>query len=163
MPLWVLFSLVFCEQHYEKIRITMYYITEILCSLQVSLGGFRLHLTLCGSFQVVSCSLQVVSSRFLARCRSFQVVSCSLQVVSGRFRSFLARRRLFHVVSGRFLLVVGRFRSFLASCRSFQVVSGRFRSFRVLVSTPAQSKPTISNVKACSVLSLFKSPGLGFG
>ena len=99
------------------------------CSLQVSLGRFRLYLTLCGSFQVVSCSLQVVSGRFLlvvgrfrsflAHCRSFQVVSCSLQVVSGRF-----------------LLVVGRFRLFLARCRSFQVVPcsflARCRSFQVV-------------------------------
>ena len=86
---------------------------------------------------------------FLASCRSFQVVSCSLQVVSrhfllvvGRFRPFLVRCRLFQVVpcslqvlSGRFFLIVGCFRLFLARCRSFQVVSGHFRSFGVLAST----------------------------
>ena len=120
----------------------MYYITEIFCSLQVNLGCFRLYLTLCGSFQVVSCSLQVVSSffflvvgrfrSFLAHCRLFQVVSCSLQVISCCFSSFLARCRSFHVISGRFLLVVGRFRSFLACCKLFQVVP-HFSKYRLML------------------------------
>ena len=137
MPLSVLFSLVFFEQHYEKIHITMYYNTEIF----LLVVGKSRSLTLCGSFQVVSCSLQVVSGRFLlavgrfrsflARCRSFQVVFCSLQTLSGRFLLTVGRFRWFlscfrsfqvvfcslQVVSDRFLLVVGRFSSFqLVSC-----------------------------------------------
>ena len=62
----------------------------------------------------VGCVLPVVShfSTFTARYRSFQVVSCSLQVVSGRFLLVIGRFRLLQVVSGFFLLVVGCFRSF---------------------------------------------------
>ena len=125
----------------------MYYITEIFWLV---VGKFR-------SFQVVSCSLWIISGRFLfvvgrfrsflACCRLFQVVSCLLQVVSGRFflvvgrfRLFLARGRSFQVVScslqvvsgrssGRFLLAVGRFRSFLARCKSLQVLP-RFSNYR---------------------------------
>ena len=124
----------------------MYYITEIFWLV---VGKFR-------SFQVVSCSLWIISGRFLfvvgrfrsflACCRLFQVVSCLLQVVSGRFflvvgrfRLFLARGRSFQVVScslqvvsgrssGRFLLAVGRFRSFLARCKSLQVLP-RFSNY----------------------------------
>ena len=85
---------------------------KFFCLLQISLGHFRLYRTLCGSFQVVSCSLQVISGHFLltagrlklhhVNCSSFQVVPCPLQVISGCFL----------LVSGLFLLVVGRFRLF---------------------------------------------------
>ena len=77
-------------------------------------------------FQVISCSLKVVSGRSLllvgrflllvGHFRSLQVVSCSLQVVPGRS---LGR---FLLVEGHSLLVVGHFRQFLARCRLFQVV-----------------------------------------
>ena len=68
----------------------------------------------------VGCVLLVVShfSTFTARCRSFQVVSCSLQVVSGRCR-------LFQVVSCLLQVVSGRCRLFQVFSCSFQVVSGR--------------------------------------
>ena len=75
----------------------------------VGSGHCRLCLTRGGSFQVVSCLLQVVSGCFLldvGRCWSFQVVSCTLQIVSGRFLFFVGRFRSFLVLVSTVLCTV---------------------------------------------------------
>ena len=144
----MLHEAILCLPHIVKQSenlLVAYHFTSFFCSLQVGSGHYSLCLTCCGLFQVVSCSLQVISRLFFCllqvfsspyrsfhvascSCGSFQVISCLLQVISGhflpvvgRFR-FLARCRTLQVVSCSLQVVAGHSRLFLACCRSLQVI-----------------------------------------
>ena len=76
-----------------------------ICSLQVVVGRF---LQVEGGFR-----------SFSAHCRSFQVVFCSLKMVSNRLVPIVGR---FSFVAGSFRSFRARFWLFLISYRSFEVV-----------------------------------------